>query len=350
MTADEARTLGQGLLAWYRRSGRRLPWRETRDPFAIWVSEVMLQQTRVETVIPYYHRFLRRFPTVEALAAAATDEVLGQWEGLGYYARALRLHEGARAMVRRGEGLPGSVAAWREVPGVGPYMAAALASFASGAAAPAVDGNVARVMSRVLALPRPRLAASARAVAGAIEAMMAGAGDPAEVNHALMDLGATVCRARAPRCGVCPLASLCRARSGGDPERYPAPEARGRGPVLAVRIHVIRHLGRVLVYRRPPGGILGGLWAFPARFENEGGLAVEIPGVTWRAERQAFRHVFTHQTWQVTARAGDVARPGPAPDPTRWVDAPAVDRLPMGRPDRRVWAWARELGPATVTL
>jgi len=238
------------LLAWYRRNRRDLPWRRTKDPYAIWVSEIMLQQTRVVAAIPYYERFLARFPDVSALARARIDDVLTLWSGLGYYGRARRLHEAARRVAR--EGFPRTEAQWLELPGVGPYAAAAISSIAYGERAAAVDGNVIRVLSRFHATNGP--------VRDLARGWLSGA-SPGDHNQALMELGATVCTPRAPSCPRCPLTSSCRGRH--DPSRYPA--RRTRPKITEERLHVALILrdGKVQLRRRPAKGLLAGMWELP---------------------------------------------------------------------------------------
>lgn len=238
------------LLAWYRRNRRDLPWRRTKDPYAIWVSEIMLQQTRVAAAIPYYERFLARFPDVHALARARIDDVLALWSGLGYYRRARHLHAAARMVAK--DGFPRTEAEWRELPGIGPYAAAAISSIAFGEPKAAVDGNVIRVLSRLHATTAP-----VRELAQAwLPARAAG-----DFNQAVMELGATVCTPRAPLCPRCPLSSMCKGRA--DPSRYPKPKTRP--PITEERLSValVVRGGKVQLRRRPKSGLLGGMWELP---------------------------------------------------------------------------------------
>jgi A/G-specific adenine glycosylase len=238
------------LLAWYRRNRRDLPWRRTTDPYAIWVSEIMLQQTRVAAAIPYYERFLARFPDVHALARARTDDVLALWSGLGYYRRARHLHAAARIVAEKG--FPRTEAQWRELPGIGPYAAAAISSIAFGERAAAVDGNVVRVLSRFHATT-----GSVRDLARAWLSRTS----PGDHNQAIMELGATVCTPRAPSCPRCPLSSSC----GGtrDPLRYPAPRARPRITEERLAVALVLRDGKVQLFRRKPDGLLAGMWELP---------------------------------------------------------------------------------------
>jgi A/G-specific adenine glycosylase len=254
------------LLAWYRRERRDLPWRRTRDPYAIWVSEVMLQQTQVKTALPYYERWIRRFPNVRALAAAGEDDVLQLWQGLGYYSRAKSLLRGARAVVERHGGeLPKDVELLRALPGIGPYSAGAIASIAFGLREPVVDGNVRRVLCRLRALRGdPTRAPLAREI-WRIAAELVDGASPGDFNQALMELGATVCTPRQPRCDVCPLARQCVARSHGDVERLPeTPPRRASTPVHMVAAIVFRG-SRVLVEKLAHDAPRwAGMWQFPA--------------------------------------------------------------------------------------
>jgi len=241
------------LLAWYRRAGRDLPWRRTADPYSIWISEIMLQQTRVAAVIPYYERFLARFPDVGALARARESTVLSLWSGLGYYRRARMLHSAAKVVAR--DGMPGNAAGLRELPGVGEYTAAAIASIAYGEAAPVVDGNVERVVARFCGADRTKREArdwmNRRIPAEA----------PGDFNQAVMELGATVCTPRSPRCHECPVSRRCKGKS--DPERYPTPKKRPaiREERRAVKLATAR--GRVFLRRIEGGGVLEGMWDLP---------------------------------------------------------------------------------------
>ena len=269
--------LRRALRGWYARHGRDLPWRRTDDPYAIWLSESMLQQTQVATVIPYYERFLARYPTVHDLAAASIDEVLRQWSGLGYYARARNLHTAAREIVNRYEGrLPDTVTALRALPGIGRYTAGAVASIAFGRRAAAVDGNVARVLSRVfhigLDIKTPR---GLGAVWAAAEALLPhrGVGD---FNQALIELGATVCLpGQAARCSVCPLRGHCAAFRCGNVAALPVKTQRGAVVSETHVVVAIESRGHYLFRRRPAAGLWGGLWELPSAVCAAGESAAE---------------------------------------------------------------------------
>lgn len=252
------------LLRWYRRHHRQLPWRATRDPYRIWVSEIMLQQTRVETVLPYYARWLRAFPTMHALARAKADRVLKQWEGLGYYSRARNLHRAAQTVVREYSGkLPRTAEGLRQLPGIGRYTAGAIASIAFGERVPLVDGNVARVFSRVFALTANVKTPRTMEALWQLAEKLLPARNPGDFNQALMELGALVCTPANPRCEVCPMRRVCVARARGLVDQLPN---RGR-PTTAERVVVsaalVRRNGSLLMQRRPERGLLAGMWELP---------------------------------------------------------------------------------------
>ncbi|MEO8053743.1 MAG: A/G-specific adenine glycosylase [Acidobacteriota bacterium] len=225
MPSLDPRDVARRLARWYRRAQRDLPWRATRDPYAIWLSEVMAQQTTLEVVVPRWKRFRARFPTVESLARAKEREVLAEWSGLGYYARARNLHRAARAVAAAGA-FPRTLEGWRALPGVGAYTAAAVASIAFGIPEPVVDGNVVRVLCRLGGLRLDPKAPATLARIRALARPLVPARNPGDFNQALMELGALVCTPRAPRCGACPLRSSCRAAASGTPEAFPRAAAR----------------------------------------------------------------------------------------------------------------------------
>jgi A/G-specific adenine glycosylase len=249
----------RALLEHYDAHRRDLPWRGETDPYRILVSEVMLQQTRVETVLGYYGPWLERFPDLASLARADTDEVLEAWEGLGYYRRARNLHRAARVVRERPDGsLPGTYAELRELPGLGEYTAGAVASIAFGEPVPAADGNVRRVLSRLFDEPDPKPAWLRDTAAALVDPDR-----PGDWNQALMELGATVCVPRAPRCHRCPVAEWCAARAAGTQEGRPVRVARRAPRKATFAVVVVHREGRVLLERRPEDGLLGGMWAFP---------------------------------------------------------------------------------------
>ena len=252
------------LLRWFDRSKRDLPWRKSSDPYGIWVSEVMLQQTQVERVIRYWTKFLARFPTVKSLAQAELQEVLGLWTGLGYYSRARNLHLASKELVANfGGELPDSVDGLLTLPGFGRYTAGAVASIAFQLEAPLVDGNVARVLSRLLELDGvPGEKAREASLWAAAEVLVAG-GRPGDWNQALMELGATICVPHNPLCLVCPVRSSCRALASGRVDELPRPKKPAKRKRLEIAVAVARRGDEVLLARREERGLFGGLWEFP---------------------------------------------------------------------------------------
>lgn len=285
------------LLAWYRGARRDLPWRRTRDPYRIWLSEVMLQQTRVEAAIPYYERFLARWPTLRALAAARDDDVLAAWAGLGYYARARNFLSAVRECAARYGGVvPNDEAAFRALRGNGAYTTGAVLSIAYGRALPAVDGNALRVLSRLEALTDRKLV-EARAAA------LVPPGDAADWNQAVMELGALICLPREPRCPACPLAALCRANLSGAQSAFPIKARKTRvSPEVEVSVAIVVREDAILLEKRPPRGLLAGMWAPPAVEGDVRALAAALGAGAHVGERIAsWRHVFSHRVWNATA-------------------------------------------------
>jgi len=343
--------LTTALLEWYAAHARDLPWRGHPDPYAVWVSEVMLQQTQVDTVKPYFARWMARFPTVEALAQADEQDVLALWEGLGYYRRARALHRAAQEVVARYRGrLPDDPQTLQTLPGIGKYTAHAIASLAFGRDVPVLDGNVKRVLARAFAVETPvDTAAGERALWALAEAHLP-RGKAADYNQALMDLGATVCTPRAPRCAACPLEDLCRARQSGNPEAFPKKRRRQRQPHYTVVAAVI-HRGddRVLIAQRPAEGLLGNLWEFPGGKVEQGEtleqalkreiqeeLAVKI---TVEAPFGLYRHAYTHFRVTLHAFLARLTSGNPQPvgvQAVRWVHRNDLNAFPMGNIDRQI--------------
>jgi A/G-specific adenine glycosylase len=348
-TVDQIRTR---LLAWYDRHKRDLPWRGETVPYRIWVSEVMLQQTQVTTVIPYYHRFVARFPTVAALAAAPLEEVLKAWEGLGYYARARNLHRAAIEVVETyGGRLPQSYAELRRLPGFGEYTAGAVASIAFGEPVPAIDGNTRRVLARLFAIEvEVSRGAGARRVRE-LGAALVDPQTPGDWTQALMELGATVCLPQNPRCLLCPLRELCRARRQGMEQILPVRPAKKELPHYNVTAAVIHHNGQVLIAQRPVEGMLGGLWEFPGGKQKQGeslaeclrreireelGIVIEVgePVVTVKHSYTHFKitlYAFYCRLLQGQPQALEVAD-------WRWVAQDELDRYPFPRTDQQIIA------------
>ena len=272
------------LLAWFDASARVLPWREDRDPYRIWISEIMLQQTQVRQALPYYERFLARFPDIPSLAAAPLDAVLKAWEGMGYYARARNLHRAAgEIMTRYGGRFPQEREAVLGLPGIGAYTAAAILSIAFGRPEVVVDGNVARVIARLTAMAEEARAAAGRKRIEAMAAAFFDPGRPGDFNEAMMELGAVICTPRAPACALCPVAACCAALAEGAPERYPVKSPPRARPHHEIAAALIWQEGRLLIARRPEKGLLGGLWEFPGG-KQESGESLEQTAVREAAE------------------------------------------------------------------
>lgn len=277
MESQKSNGIAGQLLAWYDNHHRDLPWRQTDDPYHIWVAEVMLQQTRVDTAVPYYRRFLERFPTVHALAKASLDEVLKVWEGMGYYTRARNLHAAAKLVV---EELDGEIPkAWGDLihlPGIGPYTAGAILSIAFGQQVPAVDGNARRVLSRLFAIEAPIDQSHTQRQLRAQAEKLVPAEEPGRFNQALMDLGATICMPQKPACLLCPVNDFCEAYRQGMQDALSVRTKREPTPHYDVTAGVIWDGdGRLLIAQRPPDGLLGGLWEFPGGKSRSRGRAWE---------------------------------------------------------------------------
>ena len=312
------------LLEWYDAHRRDLPWRagpgETPDPYRVWVSEVMLQQTTVATVRPHFEAWVARWPTVEALAAGPQADVMAAWAGLGYYARARNLHAAAKAVAALG-GFPRTEAALRALPGLGAYTAAAVAAIAFGERAVVVDANVERVVSRFHAIETP-LPASRPAIRAAADALTpdARAGDFAQ---ATMDLGATICTPKRPRCLLCPIRSWCDAYATGEPDRFPVKKPKADRLQRFGTAFWLEHGGRVLLHRRPPRGLLGGMRALPTGpwEADPPGLADAPADTEWRVLSASAEHGFTHFRLQLALAVGR----GTGQEPGEWWPVDELD-------------------------
>jgi A/G-specific adenine glycosylase len=360
---DEAERLlliGRKLLAWYERNSRDLPWRRATDPYAIWVAEIMLQQTRVEVVVAYYERFLARFPSLESLATAPLDDVLKAWEGLGYYARARNLHAAARQVVQElGGHLPATPEALLLLPGVGRYTAAAIASIAFGHDTVALDGNLHRVLCRLFAIDddpgRPKTQRQLENLACA----MLPPGRASDFNQALMDLGAIVCTPAHPHCLICPLLDLCQARQQGLQNDLPIRGTRTQCPHRDVTAGVIWDgNGHMLITQRPVDGMLGGLWEFPGgkrlpgealptclhrEIGEELGIEIQVGKLLCTIE-----HSFTH--FQMTLYAFDCLWLGGKPQclgcaDLRWVSVDELGAFAFPVADQKIIAFLRNQNP-----
>lgn len=331
------------MLAWFDREARDLPWRtragEPRDPYRVWLSEVMLQQTTVPHAIPYFLKFIERWPSVDALSEAADDEVMSAWAGLGYYARARNLLKCARAVNAAG-GFPGTEAELRSLPGVGPYTAGAIAAIAFGQRSAAVDGNVERVFARLLAL-KGDWKDQKRRISDAVKTCVPQA-RPGDFAEALMDLGATICTPKRPNCLNCPLKGMCLASARGAPETFPVKPKKAVQPKRFGIVYVLTDRSRILLERRPDSGLLGGMLGLPTSEWCASAAPVPAPpaDVSWRLAGEV-RHVFTHFDLRLDVFA---AEGNPSPQRGEWMPRRAADGLPT------VFAKALRVGLDPVRL
>ncbi|MEJ5260404.1 MAG: A/G-specific adenine glycosylase [Anaerohalosphaeraceae bacterium] len=265
----------QALLRWWDQGHRDLPWRRTKDPYAVWLAEMMLQQTRIETVIPYYERFLQHFPTVESLAEAKLDSVLKLWEGLGYYSRARHLHKAAQIIVREyGGRFPEKASELQKLPGVGRYTAGAVASIAFHQPAPLVDGNVIRVLCRLFCIRQEPTQTAVKNKLWQLAETLVCPRRPGDFNQSLMELGAVVCKPGLPDCRMCPLEMFCLAKQKGLQAVLPIMPKSGKLPEYEIAVGIVFRKGRVLIAKRKAEGLLGGLWEFPGG-KREAGETLE---------------------------------------------------------------------------
>jgi len=335
--ADTRRAIRSRLLGWFDRHQRDLPWRRTRDPYRIWLAEVMLQQTRVPVVVDYYRRFLREFPTVRKLARARLDQVLRLWAGLGYYQRARNLHQAAKQIVREHGGkFPLRLEAALALPGVGAYTARAVLSIAYQKPVAVVDGNVARVLVRLFRLKDAD--PNDRAALQPLADRLVDPRRPGDFNQALMELGSRLCLPRRPRCGECPLEKLCAARRAGVEQQIGVHRQKRARPTVTLSVVVARREGRVLVMREPDG-YFSGLWHFPfAKGARVNGLARSLGA---NGIRPLVR--FTHQTTMRDLdlrvyEAHSIRNGGPARAAARWMRLEQVEQLGVGAATRKVVA------------
>jgi A/G-specific adenine glycosylase len=338
------------LLEWYAKSHRQMPWRGNPDPYAVWISEAMLQQTRVETVIPYFQRWLERFPTIDSLADSTEQEVLSAWEGLGYYSRARNLRKAAQIIRGQyGGDLPQSVAELTRLPGIGPYTAAAIASISFGKDEAVLDGNVKRVLARVFNLEFPANSPSGEKEFWRFARELLPAGSAGEYNQAIMDLGATICIPKSPKCSACPISLICESNRLKIQDQRPVMLEKAPIPHYLVSAAVIVENGKVLISRRPSKGLLGGMWEFPGgKVEKEESFQqalereiLEELGCTVSVGKELgiYKHAYTH--FRVTLHAFEctITRGRPqALDASeiRWVEIPKFIDFPMGKIDRLI--------------
>lgn len=343
--------LGRQLLAWYRRNQRSLPWRKTSNSYRIWISEIMLQQTQVDTVIPYYHRFLKAFPTVSSLARAPLQNVLKVWENLGYYSRARNIHAAARMIVEKFDGrIPDNLEELQTLPGIGQYTAGAILSIAYGQALPAIDGNVRRILCRLFAIRKPVDDAREQKQLQKLAVPLIPVKHPGDFNQALMDLGATICKAKNPDCSRCPIANLCRARIHDLQNVLPITRKTPAIPHRQAAAAVIRNSkGMLLIVQRPASGLLASLWKLPGGFIKSGedtgnSLRCSVKeelGISIRPVKHlaSVNHTYTH--FRITLQAYECLLLKGTPKPIgcqnwRWVSLADLKKLPLSKIDRMV--------------
>lgn len=334
------------LLAWYAKNKRTLPWRDSprADAYAVWVSEIMLQQTRVETVIPYFERWMRLFPTVQALAEASEQDVLNAWEGLGYYSRARNLHKAAKIVAEEHGGrLPQSMAELLKLPGIGRYTAGAIASIAFRADEPALDGNLKRVYARLFDVAEPVDSPRGEKLLWEIARQNLPKGRAGDFNQALMDLGSAICLPKNPRCLLCPVMDLCTARENSTQELRPVRKPKKSSPHHVHAAGVIVRRGKVLLAQRPSKGLLGGMWEFPnGRVEGDPAEALSNAleaGYRLKVRKKealgVVQHAYTHFKVTVHAFRCELLAMSDAPN-LKWVSIGDLAEYPMGKVDRRI--------------
>jgi A/G-specific adenine glycosylase len=356
MKAKEIQFFRKNLIGWYLDNQRALPWRKTKNPYRIWVSEVMLQQTQVNTVLPYYREFLKNFPTLESLARASLHDVLKVWEGLGYYARARNFHRAARIVQQQYQGIiPTTWKQFRELPGVGDYIAAAVLSIAFNQPYAVVDGNVKRVLARLQCIDIPvNNSTSTKRFKETAEALKP-AHMPGSYNQAIMELGATICKPRHPLCDRCPLQQVCLAYQTKTIAAYPKKIASRRTPHYNIAIGVVFKSGRVLITQRKPEGLLGGLWEFPGGKIKKGEKAEDAcvreikEEVNLRVSVADYlaqvKHAYTHfnitmDVFCCNYVSGRVKRKGPVAH--RWINLDEIDRYALPKANHKFLAKLKE--------
>lgn len=341
-------SISQLLLCWYDKHKRTLPWRDVQDPYAIWISEIMLQQTRVETVLSYFPRFMARFPTVKALAEAPEQELLKAWEGLGYYSRARNLQKAARQIIaEHGGRLPSTLEELRSLSGIGPYTAGAIASIAYSVKAPAVDGNVMRVVSRIKGIREDIAIPSVTRQIYEEASALVPADRPGDFNQAMMDLGATVCIPGTPACDKCPLNACCDAFQAGDAELLPV-KMQARAPKrIAMGVGLVTCKDRILVQMRREK-LLGGLWVFVLLEDTDTPQAMEklIKALGLQAayadDLGTARHIFTHRIWDMRLMHLTAEEVKPVKD-HRWATLAELDGLPFPTAMKKALQEAKKL-------
>jgi A/G-specific adenine glycosylase len=340
--------ISRWLLAWYRKNHRDLPWRRTKDPYRIWISEIMLQQTQVATVLPYYDAFITRFPTVKALAAAPLQKVLKAWEGLGYYRRASNLHRTARLIIANGRGnLPRDPEELEALPGIGRSTAGAIASIAHGIPAPILDGNVRRVISRILSIQENPGRPAVQKRLWEVSESLIPRDDAGDFNQSLMELGATVCLPRTPRCAECPVSAACGARQDGLQNQIPARGNAKPVPFHQMWVALVQRGDSILMGPRPREGLLAGLWAPPETPAPEAPAGVHRPlevfsrklklNLEWIGPLKPVVHTYSHlRVTYIPFLFESRGKPKPLHVPWKWARASRLSEYPQSTATRRI--------------
>lgn len=348
-TSRVSTRLASKLLAWYQANKRTLPWRDHPDPYAVWVSEIMLQQTRVETVIPYFEKWMRLFPTIRSLAKASEQEVLNVWEGLGYYSRARNLHKAAQIVVEKYQGeIPHDLDELRKLPGIGRYTLGAIASMAFGMDVATLDGNIKRVYARIFDVTEPVDSTAGETLLWQLADENLPKGQAGDYNQALMDLGATICVPKNPRCLICPVMKLCRARQNGTQNERPVLTPKKEVPHYVHAAGVVIERARVLLARRPSKGLLGGMWEFPngrvsgdpakelsKRLEAEYKLRLRVIRKPHAEPLGIVKHGYSHFSVTVHAFRCELISMAEGTN-LKWVPLKDLEEYPMGKIDRQI--------------
>ncbi|MBN2365560.1 MAG: A/G-specific adenine glycosylase [Calditrichaeota bacterium] len=351
LKSDQINKFQENLVDWFRQSKRELPWRKTRHPYYVWISEVMLQQTQVKKVIPYYEQFIVKFPDIESLAAASLDEVLKSWELLGYYARARNLHKSARIIMNRYNGVfPDSYEAFRELPGVGDYIASAVMSICFNKPYPVIDGNVKRVLARLFEFEFDVSDSGNRILLVENAELLLDKISPGEFNQAMMELGALICRPTGPDCPACPVNEFCLACKNGLQKFFPIKKNKKSIPEYQIAVGIVEHEGQLLITRRKDEGLLGGLWEFPGgkvrekeapyeacvrEIKEEVNLNIKI-----REHLTRVRHAYSHfrivaDVYLCGCELGEIQLNGPVD--YRWIDPSELKEYPFPAVNHKIF-------------
>ncbi|EIT84668.1 A/G-specific adenine glycosylase [Fictibacillus macauensis ZFHKF-1] len=346
----------EDLISWYKDNKRDLPWRKDQDPYKVWVSEIMLQQTRVDTVIPYFQRFLAQFPTLEHLAQAEEEKVLKAWEGLGYYSRVRNLQTAVKEVsTSYGGQVPSSPEKISKLKGVGPYTAGAILSIAYGIPEPAVDGNVMRVLSRILIVEDDIAKAKTRVLFETLVRELISKEDPSSFNQALMELGALICTPQSPACLLCPVQAHCRAFEQGRQKELPVKVKKIKVKTVDLAAVLLRNQeGRYLIHRRPSEGLLANLWEFPNlpvryRGKDEEQTLVSFLESEWEVEAtigeaiSRISHIFSHLKWDIQLFTGYAHTKGREQEDLRWVTLSEMEQYPFSVSHQKIIKLAKEV-------